>query len=272
MLSLQYIQSSQSTSSPGPSPSASPSASLTPIFISITSRFDSPTSTSTSTSFTSLTSLTSLHTHPASHRKDFVVRGRRIRAQIWDTAGQERFRGLPKLYYRAAHGVFIVFDMTDSESFEACSRWLAEARTYVSHTTPIILLGNKCDLSDLRAVQADQAHKFQLENKLSSYHETSAKRADNVYAVFQQLIELIEDVQNPSSPSSTSRSGVRYRKSFLKASENRPENRRRPSYTDPSMYTDNARPIRVSAVGENRGRKGSQSVKNNAADNAKCCS
>ena len=43
---------------------------------------------------------------------------RRTPLRQWDTAGQERFRTISSTYYRGAHGIIVVYDTTDSETFE----------------------------------------------------------------------------------------------------------------------------------------------------------
>ena len=44
----------------------------------------------------------------------------------WDTAGQERFRTITSSYYRGAHGIIVVYDVTDAESFNNVKQWLHE--------------------------------------------------------------------------------------------------------------------------------------------------
>lgn len=43
--------------------------------------------------------------------------------QIWDTAGQERFQSLSSAFYRGADCCCIVYDITDSESFDHIVTW-----------------------------------------------------------------------------------------------------------------------------------------------------
>lgn len=49
-----------------------------------------------------------------------------MKLQIWDTAGQERFRTITSTYYRGTHGVIVVYDVTNGESFANVKRWLHE--------------------------------------------------------------------------------------------------------------------------------------------------
>ena len=55
--------------------------------------------------------------------KNIELDGRKIKMQIWDTAGQDRFRTITSSYYKGAHGIMLVYDVTDRESFDALRFW-----------------------------------------------------------------------------------------------------------------------------------------------------
>ena len=85
---------------------------------------------------------------------------RRIKLQIWDTAGQERFRTITSSYYRGAHGIIIVYDITDEDSYNNVKQWLNEIDRYANEKVDKLLVGNKADLSDKRKVNAETAKEY----------------------------------------------------------------------------------------------------------------
>jgi Ras-related protein Rab-1A len=70
----------------------------------------------------------------------------------WDTAGQERFRTITSSYYRGAHGIIVVYDCTDQESFNNVKQWLEEIDRYACDNVNKLLVGNKCDLTTKKVV------------------------------------------------------------------------------------------------------------------------
>lgn len=122
---------------------------------------------------------------------DFKIRtldldGKTVKLQIWDTAGQERFRTITSMYYRNAHGIIVVYDVTDRHSFENVECWMQEIRKYAPDGVSKLLLGNKCDLSPKRVVPYDEAK--ELADSLGvQLIETSAKNAHNVEQAFQTM-------------------------------------------------------------------------------------
>merc|ERR1712167_536481 len=127
---------------------------------------------------------------------DFKIRtiqleGKTIKLQIWDTAGQERFRTITSSYYRGAHGIIVVYDITDADSFSNVKQWLEEIQRYACEGVNKLLVGNKCDLGPKRAVEKKTAEDFA--NKLSiPFLETSAKNNNNVEAAFMTMASEIK--------------------------------------------------------------------------------
>ena len=86
---------------------------------------------------------------------DFKIRsleegGKTCKLQIWDTAGQDRFKTITSSYYKGAHGIIVVYDITDKDSFAKVTEWMSEADKHASENISRILVGNKKDLEDQR--------------------------------------------------------------------------------------------------------------------------
>ncbi|KAL9229330.1 hypothetical protein vseg_004808 [Gypsophila vaccaria] len=119
---------------------------------------------------------------------DFKIRtieleGKTVKLQIWDTAGQERFRTITSSYYRGAHGIIIVYDVTEMESFNNVKQWLNEINRYANDSVCKLLVGNKCDLVESKVVDTQMGQALADELGIP-FLETSAKEALNVERAF----------------------------------------------------------------------------------------
>lgn len=124
--------------------------------------------------------------------KTVELDGKTVKLQIWDTAGQERFRTITSSYYRGSHGIIIVYDVTDQESFNGVKMWLQEIDRYATSTVLKLLVGNKCDLKDKRVVEYDVAKEFAEANNMP-FLETSALDSTNVEEAFLTMAGQIKD-------------------------------------------------------------------------------
>ena len=118
--------------------------------------------------------------------KTFDIDEKKIKMQIWDTAGQERFKNIIASYYRGAHGILLIYDVTDKESFKNLSNWIIEIEKNSSKQVLKVLIGNKTDLEDKRVVTYNQGKEFADTYGLK-YIETSAKKNLNVNEAFETL-------------------------------------------------------------------------------------
>jgi small GTP-binding protein len=119
--------------------------------------------------------------------KTLEIEGKTVKAQIWDTAGQERYRAITSAYYRGAIGALLLYDVTSALTFQSLTRWLQELRENADSNIVVMLVGNKCDLQELRAVATDEGVGFAKTESLL-FIETSALDATNVQESFKKLI------------------------------------------------------------------------------------
>ncbi|KAG1790985.1 P-loop containing nucleoside triphosphate hydrolase protein [Suillus fuscotomentosus] len=134
---------------------------------------------------------------------DFKIRtieleGKTVKLQIWDTAGQERFRTITSSYYRGAHGIIVVYDVTDNDTFTNVKQWLQEIDRYASEGVNKLLVGNKSDLTSKKVVEYSVAKEFADQLNIP-FLETSAKNATNVEQSFLTMAKQIKDRMGSTS-------------------------------------------------------------------------
>ncbi|XP_021725439.1 ras-related protein Rab11D-like [Chenopodium quinoa] len=127
--------------------------------------------------------------------RTLVIQHKSVKAQIWDTAGQERYRAVTSAYYRGAVGALLVYDITKRQTFEHIPRWLEELRGHADKNIVIMLVGNKIDLEDQRAVATEDAKEF-AEKEGLFFLETSALDSTNVETAFNTVLNEIFSIVN----------------------------------------------------------------------------
>jgi len=124
-----------------------------------------------------------------------------IKLQIWDTAGQERFRTITSSYYRGAHAVILMFDITNRDSFDNLRIWLHEIENFAPESAIKLFVGNKCDLKTDRTVTAGDIAELSEDLNIPIL-ETSAKDGTNVDAAFHKLSRsMVQNVASRGPPS-----------------------------------------------------------------------
>ncbi|CAL5992798.1 Rab1a [Hexamita inflata] len=114
-----------------------------------------------------------------------------VKLQIWDTAGQEKFRTICQTYYRGSHGIMMVYDVTNRESFESIEMWLREINIHAGTDVVKLLVGSKID-KEGRVVSTEEGKN--LADKMGIHFiETSAQSGSNVEPAFTDLaIEIMK--------------------------------------------------------------------------------
>ena len=131
--------------------------------------------------------------------KSIKIDNKIIKLQIWDTAGQERFKSILSSYYKGANGILLLYDITNINSFKSLSNWLIDIEKNSSKNVKKILIGNKCDLNELRKIPINKGKEF-ADTYNMKFIETSAKNNVNINECFNILgKELINNIDLKSN-------------------------------------------------------------------------
>jgi len=137
---------------------------------------------------------------------------------FFDTAGQEKYKSLAVNTIKKAHGVILMYDVTDKKSFEAISTWMKNAIDIKGKDFPVMLVGNKIDLVDRREVSTEEG-----ENTASQYgiqfFEISNKFGTNVEEACSGLINLVVEKNSNEKDGKSKGSAIKINKKNNKNKE-----------------------------------------------------
>lgn len=122
-----------------------------------------------------------------------------VKIKIWDSPGQERFENIVLTAVKNTQGILLVFDITEKQSFDDLQKWIEKVESCKDiKTFPFILVANKIDLNDKRAIKEEQYKEFASKYGLQ-YFETSAKSGIGVDEAFDALITRVYNTTNKTS-------------------------------------------------------------------------
>ena len=123
--------------------------------------------------------------------KNTKIKGKKIRLQIWELSGQEELEEINiKSLCSKCHGGFIIYDISQKESFDNVDFWYSILYENLPEDSPIILLGNKSDLDSERKIPYEDGVKKSEELSISFY-ETCALDKENINNVFNEILKQI---------------------------------------------------------------------------------
>ena len=128
-----------------------------------------------------------------SYRKNALIDNEVALLDILDTAGQEEFSSMQDEWMRNGHGFMLVYSVTARATFDEVHVLREKIlRTHDTNSIPIVLVGNKCDLSDERQVDTTEGEALAAKWGAGvAFYETSAKTCLNNTEVFHALVRQI---------------------------------------------------------------------------------
>ena len=125
-------------------------------------------------------------------KEDIKEKG--FRLYFWDLGGQHDKLFSNEYYFVQAVGAFIVYDVTNRDSFDNIDFWITKLKQF-SGEIPFIIIGNKIDKKDERLVSLEDA-KEKSDSFMVQYMETSAKSNKNIDRAFESLsVQILNNLK-----------------------------------------------------------------------------
>ena len=121
-------------------------------------------------------------------KKKINIENKLIELEIWSPEVKECF-SIPKKHYQQAHGIILVYDVNDVNSFKNIKNWINQIIINAKTNVKRVLVGNKCDKQD-RVITEEEGKKL-ADDFGMGFFETSAKNNQNVSEVFNYLTKEI---------------------------------------------------------------------------------
>ena len=122
--------------------------------------------------------------------KDIDVDGKEVKLMIWDFAGEERFRYMFPKYIYGAMGGILMYDISNYSSFSRLNEWLSLING-TNQRFPIVLLGGKSDLDDIREITWRKGERFAKSMNFNGFIECSSKTCEHIKEAFALITRIM---------------------------------------------------------------------------------
>ena len=132
------------------------------------------------------------------YTKNETINDKIISIKLWDTVGQERYKALTQNFFKNAEGVMVVYDITKVDSFDNLKFWINSIKQNMENKNiiiPVIIIGNKVDMENLREISNENAENYAKENNYK-YFETSAKTGEGIDNAVRELVNQVLNHSN----------------------------------------------------------------------------
>ena len=122
--------------------------------------------------------------------------GKEMKLLFYDTAGQEKYKSISFNLIKNAHGIILMYDISDRETFVDIGRWLESIKEAKGQNFPMILIGNKCDLTEVRQITKEEGEQLAKDNGFP-FMETSCKEGINIEESIQMLVlNIMQEIKS----------------------------------------------------------------------------
>ena len=122
--------------------------------------------------------------------KTVTIKDKQYKLFFYDTTGQERFRSLSFNIIKNAHGIILMYDITNKSSFNSIPEWIKNIKESKGEDFPMILCGNKIDKEDERVITREESEELSNEYVID-FFEISNKNGINIEKAVLSLVKKI---------------------------------------------------------------------------------
>ena len=157
--------------------------------------------------------------------KTETINNKQYKLFLYDTTGQEKYKSIALNIIRNAQGIILMYDITNKKSFESIPEWIKSIRDSKGENFPMILLGNKLDIEDIRVISEKEGKELADEYGIK-FFETSNKTGVNIQesgmALVNEILKIKEnEIKDSFVSKSSHNSKLSSKRTTLKSEEKR---------------------------------------------------